>query len=190
MPWHIPTYREDANGRQISGTVLLAVIHNEVPDHPWGFYITAIRVYQDGIIDCWDLVDLDTFKRKARSGWLVTRFPDGAKVDLSGPSVGIRFTAVDIAADADVEDLIRQVEDEIRWLNGQPTTADTCREAFEAYQRAPSAAAILRLHATYTDVPTHLRPELLADDGDGGLEEIDYKIRYILKSLDTADTQG
>jgi hypothetical protein len=44
------------NGAEIPGTWLNAFIHNG------NYYLTEIRIYKDGKIDCWGLVDLDEFK--------------------------------------------------------------------------------------------------------------------------------
>src|SRR5262245_1082684 len=70
-------YREQ-EGQQIPGISLLAFIHNGP-----AYYLTEIKVYRDGMVDCWELVDLDEFKKKVASGWVVTTLPEGAEISIS-----------------------------------------------------------------------------------------------------------
>src|SRR5690349_4192849 len=60
----------------IPGTLLEAFIHNG------DYHLTPIKVYQDGMIDCWELVDFETFRQKVAQGWVVTRVPAGARVRI------------------------------------------------------------------------------------------------------------
>jgi len=167
MPGWNRIYRE-VESANIPGTYLTAFIKNGA------YYATEIKIYKDGMIDCWELVDLEGFKKKIEQGWVRTRLPDNAGVYVAG----IHFTAVDInrkQIEIEETEFIRQVEDEIRWLNGQPTTATICREAFDAYQRAPSDAAKATLREAYEAVPKHMRQYIL-----GSMEDKDSEIRLIL----------
>jgi hypothetical protein len=156
MPWLNPTYRE-VDGRMIRGTFLQAIVHTV------HYHVTTIRVYEDGMIFCWDdLVDLDGFRQKVRQGQVVTSVPNGATIFL-GTEVGVYLTATDVYAGGDTDDLIGQVEDELRELRGELTSSDLCRAAYDAYQADPSDATKEQLRAAYFAVPKHQRPYLLFD---------------------------
>lgn len=157
------TYRE-VDGRIIRGTALQAIIHTK------GSYdVTTIMVYEDGMIDCWGLVDLDGFRQKVREGRIVTSIPNGARVGL-GPDMYL--TATDVHSFPGPEDLIGQVEDELRELRGEPTSSDLCRAAYDAYQADPSDAAKEKLRTAYFAMPKHLRPEYLFDSDDPAIREL------------------
>lgn len=40
------------------------------------YYGTEIEVYEDGVVECWGLVDLDFFKQKMASGWISATVPN------------------------------------------------------------------------------------------------------------------
>lgn len=61
----------------ISGISTPGIIHNHL------FYYTDLQVYSDGLICCWDMVDLALFKSKLNEGWVVTSIPDGAPFSIS-----------------------------------------------------------------------------------------------------------
>jgi hypothetical protein len=52
-------------GKRIDGVFFLAFIHNG------DYHLSPISIYQDGMIDCWGLVDFERFKERVRSGWVV-----------------------------------------------------------------------------------------------------------------------
>ncbi len=62
MAYFNRTYRVEQDGTRIDGVFVLAFIHNG------RYHLTPIRNYQDGMIDCWGLVDFEGFKEKVRSG--------------------------------------------------------------------------------------------------------------------------
>lgn len=65
-------YRKDTDGRVIFGKGLAAFIHNGRYHH------VTIKIYQDGMIDCWELVDLVGFKEKVRRG-AVSKCPNHSR---------------------------------------------------------------------------------------------------------------
>lgn len=36
------------------------------------YYLSDLKVYADGLIDCWGLVDVDGFREKVGQGWVAT----------------------------------------------------------------------------------------------------------------------
>ncbi len=53
MPHYVRISREH-NGEIIEGTYLKAFIRNGDT-----YFLTEIKIYRDGIIDCWELVDFE-----------------------------------------------------------------------------------------------------------------------------------
>jgi hypothetical protein len=160
-----------ANGREIPGTYLRAFIHNGGM-----YFVTEIRIYQDGMIDCWELVDLEGFKQKVAQGWVVTQLPEDAHVSISSL---VDFQATAVSNWIREADFIDEVADEIEALNGRPTTSDHCRAAFEHYIDDPSEPNRGELRDTYEAVPEHLRRYLLGD-----MDTKDSAIRAILYGTD------
>jgi len=159
------TYRME-DDKQVLGVFAMAFIHNV------SYYLTHISIYQDGMIDCWELVDFETFKQKVRTGWVVTRPPEGAEIDVSFlgcfKAVGARFWI-------EPEEFIKEVQDEIEELNGRPTASDRCRAAWEAYQQTPSDAMKEALRVAYEAIPSHNRVYVLHD-----MDSKDLPIQYAL----------
>ena len=166
MPWHKRISRMDGE-IEVAGTYLHAFIHNGDV-----YFLSEIEIYADGQIDCWDLVDFETFKQKVRAGWVVTRIPEGAHVDMLG--VG-SFVAAEVLSFVEPEEFIKEVAEEIEELNGRPTAAERCREAFRAYQKEPTEAVKERLKQEYEAVPVHLRRSVLHD-----MDAKDFPIRRII----------
>lgn len=47
------------------------------------FYIN-LDVYEDGMINCWELVDIEGLKEKLRINWLLPQVPDGENISIHG----------------------------------------------------------------------------------------------------------
>jgi hypothetical protein len=159
------TYRI-VNSEVIPGRILKSFIHNG------NYYIVDIRIYKDGIIDCWELVDIEGFKQKVQIGWVVTQLPEGARVGFSLSN--IFFTAVNVKSRVEEGEFNKEVEDELRDLNGEPTSLDICRALWEQYKVEPSEIAKEQLSQAYEAVPKHMRQFL------GSMDDKDSEIRKIL----------
>ena len=66
------------------------------------YFLTDLKVYADGMIDCWGLVDFTTFRQKVASGWVATTFsarrrgqrpPSRSALDLRTTAMGDGATA-------------------------------------------------------------------------------------------------
>lgn len=159
------TYRITKDGRRIDGAFAMAFIHN------MQYHLTHISIFQDGMIDCWGLVDFEDFKQKVRSGWVVTQPPEGAVVSVSFLA---HFNARDARFHIEPEEFIKEVADEIEALNGRPTTSDRCRDAWRCFEKDPSDENRDRLEEAWLSIPKHNRRYVLGDQDrkDGAIRRV------------------
>lgn len=169
MPWFNRISRRDGD-TEIVGTYLTAFIHNGE------YFLSEIKIYADAKVDCWGLVDLETFKQKVRSGWVVTQLPEGAHVNISSVA---SFVAREVHSFIDPEEFIKEVADEIEQLNGRPNSADICREAYKNFQQQQTEEAREELKVAYEAIPEHLRRYVLGD-----MDVKDFPIRMIIYGED------
>lgn len=152
----------------IPGTYLQAFIKNG--DH---YFITEIKIYTDGKINCWGLVDFEEFKEKVRQGWVRTKVPVGARI--SSMLSTLNFTATDVRGGVEESEFVKQVADEIASLNGKPTSANICRDCLREYQESPTEERKQRLRTAYENVPAHMRRFL------GDMDSKDWDYRKVLE---------
>lgn len=158
-------HRGDGSKR-IAGYLLPVFIKNG-PHH-----LTNLKVYQDGMVDCWELVSFDRFKQRVEDGWVVTSLPEGAEI-FAFPLGS--FVATQVKSFVREAELVKEVADAIDKLNGRPTSARRCHEAYEGYTAAPSDEARERLRAAYEAMPAHNRRYVLGD-----MDRKDSPIREII----------
>ena len=60
----------------LEGFSIPGIIHN------MHYFFTDLEVYSDGLISCWETVDLPMFKDKLNEGWVVTSIPDGEAISI------------------------------------------------------------------------------------------------------------
>ena len=147
------TYRKE-NGEIIIGQALPIFIHN------LNFHLTELLVYKDGKIDCWGLVDFDTFVSKVKSGWVKTSLPK--KADLYAFPLG-NFRIKEFFPMQTEEELIKEVKDIVESLNDRPTTSELCTEAFRNWQLNQLNENREKLRTTYEAIPLHKRRFVLGD---------------------------
>ncbi|NBV25107.1 MAG: hypothetical protein EBS05_24705, partial [Proteobacteria bacterium] len=116
MPRNNRIFRKEGE-KEVIGTYLHAFIHNG------DYFLSEIKVFADGMVDCWELVDFETFKQKVRSGWVVTQLPENARVSISS---FVSFTACEVRAFIDQDEFIKQVADEIEELNSLLKIVSSC----------------------------------------------------------------
>jgi hypothetical protein len=95
--------------RVIDGLVTPAFIQN---GHY--FFSVNLQVYADGMVECWELLDLALFRDKLRSGWVVPDAPPGAQVSVHGLASWI---IRDPSWELDAEGLYDRVVSLVRQLN-------------------------------------------------------------------------
>lgn len=64
--------------KEIRGFEFPGIIHNG------GYFLTNLQVFADGLVNCWEMVDLPMFERKLGQGWVVTSIPEGAFLSIHG----------------------------------------------------------------------------------------------------------
>lgn len=137
------TYRI-VNGHMIPGKHLPAFIHNG------GYYLTNIAVYADGMIYCWEMVDVEGFIKKLKGGRVVTSLPEDAEVSVSDVTA---FTARNILFRVPESEFLKEVLDVIEELNDRPNSwvkfirakkvywsesnEETSRSMLEAFEKVP-----------------------------------------------------
>ena len=62
--------------KRVAGIQTPGVIHNG------NYFFVNLSVFADGIIDCWELVDLSFFKKKLKEGWVVPSIPEGESISI------------------------------------------------------------------------------------------------------------
>jgi hypothetical protein len=165
MTAYQPIHRK-AGSNTIPGYLLPIFIKNG-PHH-----LTSLKVYQDGMVDCWELVSFKRFQQRVEDGWVVTRLPEGAEV-FAFPLGS--FVATKVKNFVTETELVKEVADAIEELNGRPTSMARCLEAYEAYNAAPSDEARERLRTAYEAMPAHNRRYVLGD-----MDSKDFPIRRII----------
>ena len=60
----------------IEGFSIPGIIHN------LQYHFTDLQVYSDGLISCWEMVDLNMLKEKIERGWIVTSIPEGEAISI------------------------------------------------------------------------------------------------------------
>lgn len=151
----------------VPGTYLQAFIKNG--DH---YFVTEIKIYKDGKIDCWGLVDFEGFKEKIRQGWVRTSVPNGARISTMVSA--LNFTVDNVRGGIDEGEFVKQVSDEIDELNERATSAEVCKECLCRHRESPSDASIQALRVAYENVPTHMRRFL------GDMDSKDWEYRTAL----------
>lgn len=165
--------REDKDGiyRDVDGVLILGV-PRPIYIHNGNYYLTELKIYADGKVDCWGLVTFDQFKEKVKSGWIVTELPKSVEVSVF--PLG-NLTVTNTNNYIKPEELIKEVADIINELNGKSTTSDLCRVSYEKFQIEPTETNKTKLRAAYEAVPEHNRIFILGDQ-----DQKDQTIRTII----------
>ncbi len=73
--WQVMVERREGQPR---GWCLPTFIHNG------GHHYTELKVFEDGVVDCWGGLDLPLFRQKLTTGWIATAAPPGARMSAHG----------------------------------------------------------------------------------------------------------
>lgn len=139
------TYREE-QGNQIPGLVLYAYIRNA------GYHLTEIIVYQDGMVDCWGLMDFDNFVQKVDQQWVVTNLKAGTRIHLPFIAPG-EHAVLEADTQADESEFVKEVHDTIQALNGTPTTAERFQKAVEHWRQSKNKQSLTTIQKAYEAIP-------------------------------------
>lgn len=64
--------------KKVEGVRIPGIIHNN------NYFFINLDVYEDGMVNCWELVDLDLLKQKIYQNWLVPSIPNGQNISIHG----------------------------------------------------------------------------------------------------------
>jgi ribA/ribD-fused uncharacterized protein len=163
------TYRALDDGERIEGTWRHVFINNG-----GRYFLSDLKIYADGLIDCWGLVDLEGFREKVREGWVATRLPE--KGQATAHHLGAwQFKNPTVI---DSQQLIKEVEETIAELQGIPTTSSRCLASLDIYVANTSEENRLSLKEAYFAIPAHLRMYVLGDQ-----DMADWPIRVLIGEL-------
>jgi hypothetical protein len=101
----------------IDGIVTPAFIHNG------DYFLENLQVYADGLVDCWELLDLALFREQLASGWVVTQIPEGEQVHVHGLG---DWVLADARWELDADALFERVTALVRELNPRMENLHDC----------------------------------------------------------------
>ena len=145
------------------------------------YYLVRLLLFKDGIIaihGCGDelLLDLDELRELITIGQVCSTLAMSSRVVIE--NLG-EFTVLEEGYSNDINDLLAEIEDDYRKLNGQKTSNEFCLEALEVYKANPSEGLKEILKEAYERVPEHLRMYLGdMDTRDSEIIEIIYGSEY------------
>ena len=134
------------DGKEIKGVILYAIIDN------LNFYFTEIKVYEDGLIDCWELINLETFKDRLRTEKVRVSLPPDSKLNI--PNLG-EIEISNFLNYKSNDDFVKEIEDVITELNGRKGRQRICIDLFKEYLIDDSDANFKKLKVAFEDLPSH-----------------------------------
>ena len=138
-------YRE-SNGVKIYGKVFHGIVKNGM------YFLAEITVFSDGMIRCWGLMDLKTFKEKLKSGWIRLTLPEDSELRIHNLGV---VQAKEFLPEKTNEDFVKEIEDTILELNGGKGRGWKCFDFFKNYLLKDTEQNYLELKKLYEDLPSH-----------------------------------
>jgi hypothetical protein len=103
--------------KTIEGLATPGFIHNE------NYFFVNLEVYADGLVNCWELLDLALFEKRLRSGWVTMGIPDGKAIHVHGLGA---WTVVDGHWPMSQEASLQRVEGLVRELNPRMENLHDC----------------------------------------------------------------
>ena len=163
------TFRQ-VDGEQVPGRSRYVFVHDGGT-----YFLTALTVYADGLVDCWGLMDFDELRTKLESGWITTEPRDGAEASIHDLA-GWQFSRSRCYVNARM--LMAELLDTVEQLNGRPTAAKRCMELIDRYLAEPTEANRLAVRAAYLAVPEHRRRRMLGD-----MDRKDAPVRWLISDV-------
>ena len=139
-------------------------------------FLSDLRVFEDGMVELgWvndqTLMSREDLRTAVARGEVVAEPKVGERVTIS--SLG-SFEVADVQWSADMEELLKEIDDVVDKLNGRPDAIARCRAAYEAYLASPTPGARDRLKAAYEMIPEHNQMYV------GDMDTKDIPIRMII----------
>jgi hypothetical protein len=139
--------------------------------HNGNYYLTTLKVFSDGMVDCWGRMDKQEFLAKIKSGWITIDVPDGTEVRIDDQ--GFIFNqAKTLRKDGSLmfahkwitnDEFVKEVLDAIHRANGNKGASELCYEAYQRYDASPTRENLEALRRAYEEVPAHRRRYVLGD---------------------------
>jgi hypothetical protein len=142
-------------------------IHNG--DH---IFATRFIIYEDGMIDCWQLVDIEGFKQYIKDGWICLVPPIGSR--LCCDNYDCTVSDIMVFENDTEEKILHTIQATIAELNGANFGKD-CLYAFENYNQNKTEENRKKLEVAYLKVPEQERRFLL-----GSMDDKDTPIRVAI----------
>lgn len=155
--------------KHLKRATLHAFIFNE------SYFLTDLTIYQDGDIDCWGMVNFEEFQQKVEQGWVTAELPKSDQLEISIHDLGEISIGCNYRSYKSNQDLIAEVRDTIKELNGLPNSSSLCRTAWDNYQQDSTEENRLKLRQAYEEIPSHNRCYVLGDQ-----DRKDYPIRRVI----------
>lgn len=156
-----------ADGVRIPGTWRHAFIRNGGE-----YFLTDLFIYADGIIDCWELVTVEDFEEKIRTGWVATSLPDGGEASAHDLA-GWKFSEPHTWLTPDL--LVAEVRDTIDQLNGRPDSTGRCLAAVDVFLADRTEENRAAAHAAFLAIPASKRRYALGD-----MDRKDWPLRVLV----------
>lgn len=139
--------------------------------HNWSLHYTTFTIYEDGIIDCWEAVDIEGFKKKIEEGWVV--FPkEGDQFDVEGLLVTVTKNKYALTP----EEFIHKIQGIILELNGRKLLVE-CKDALEAYKLNKTPLNLEILRDAYYLIPADQRMYV------GDMDTKDGEVLFYLQNI-------
>lgn len=123
-------------------------------------FSTTFTIFEDGMIYCWELVNIDGFKEKIKNGWVCLVPPVGST--LCCGNYDCIISNITVFENDTEEKILHTIRATIEELNGKDFGKD-CLIAFEKYNEAKTEENRKNLEAAYLIVPEQERRFLLGD---------------------------
>jgi hypothetical protein len=108
--------------KTVEGTRIPAIIRNG------NFHYINMEVYEDGMVNCWDLVDIKGLKEKLKTNWLVTQIPEGEHISIF--HLG-NYKVIEARWDHDNKSYFNYIKKTIKKLNPKLTNIYTVTQMEE-----------------------------------------------------------
>lgn len=140
------------------------------------YALVQVIVFKDSTIHIQRLenplqLSLSEFENKVKNGDIATVLPKNARVYIYG--LGSFITDEEIWSE-EIENILAEIKEAIKEMNGEQTYFDICREMYQLYQQYPTTENKEKLKIAYENVPEHLRMYL------GDMDTKDIVIRMII----------
>ncbi|MFF4323506.1 NADAR family protein [Streptomyces sp. NPDC001568] len=149
------TTHRTADGVRVPGTWRHAFICNG-----GSYFLTDLFIYADGLVDCWELVTLDEFEEKLRSGWVATHLPEGARASAHSLAAW-KFAEPHTWLTPEL--LLAEVRDTVDELNGRPDSTGRCLAVVDVFLKDRTEDNRAAARAAYLAIPETMRHYALGD---------------------------